>query len=276
MNVVAFGTTSSSSTVVVVVAAGSVTVTNVVIAGPVELVGGVPVALKVVEVVLRRGKKAAGALVGNAVALAKGRDMVKGSVAVTTIVVSETADEEFMPEVGVAVVLAGIGVVVLLKKPPWQSLALMSLLKRPLGKKPPWTVETVVIEVRVVLSITEFVTVTKVVISGPEKVGVAVMLKLEVAVVFGKKGPGTLAANVLDGEKEILRFVELDRLDDAEGGKEPLKEKLGVVKVGVVLEVVLEVMLEVMLEVVLEPVLEVVLEVETVTVPVEVSVLPGK
>jgi hypothetical protein len=45
----------------------------------------------------------------------------------------------------------------------------------------------------------ELVTVTKVVISGPEAGAVAVIWKLEVVVVFGKKAPGMLAVTVLFG-----------------------------------------------------------------------------
>jgi hypothetical protein len=87
--------------------------------------------------------------------------------------------------------------------------------------------------VRVVLSVIALVTVTKVVICGPDiDVGVAVVVGLEEAVLFGKKAPGTLAVTVLFGKKGVLRVMELGKLDDVRAGKEPFKEKVEVVKFG--------------------------------------------
>lgn len=84
--------------------------------------------------------------------------------------------------------------------------------------------------VRVVLSVIALVMVTKVVICGPD-VGVVVVVELE-AVLFGKNAPGTLVATVLFGKKGILRVIELGKLDGVRKGKEPLREKVEIVKLG--------------------------------------------
>jgi len=182
---------------------------------------------------LRKGKGAVGPLVGMAVldpvALAKGgpgsvRVMfcVKGFVTVTTIVVSGP-EEKLKEEVGPAVVLVGAVDVELTKKAPGSATSAATV-------------------------------VMKVVISGPEDVVVAVIFELAVAVLFGKKAPGELAATVLFGEKGILKVVELKKLDVVNDWKGSFKEKLGVVKLE---EVRFEEMVEVK------------------TVVVEVTVLPG-
>jgi hypothetical protein len=93
-------------------------------------------------------------------------------------------------------------------------------------------------EVRVVLSVNGWVTVTKVVISGPENdVGLVVVLEFGLAVLLGKKAPGTLVGTVPFGKKGILRLVELDMLDDVREGEEQGKEKGGLLKAEEAIEV---------------------------------------
>ena len=113
--------------------------------------------------------------------------------------------------------------------------------------------------VRVMFCVKGFVTVTTIVVSGPEEklkeeVGPAVVLVGAVDMELTKKAPGELAATVLFGERGILRVVELKRLD-VNDWKGPFKEKLGVVKLE---------------EVRFEEVVEV------KTVVVGVAMLPGK
>ena len=200
---------------------------------------------------MRKGKGAVGLLVGMAeldpVALAKGgaasvRVMfrVKRFVAVAMIVIVVSGPEEKLEkEVGPAVVLVRAVDVELTKRVPGSAMS----------------AATLVTEVRAMLRVTGCVTVTKVVISGPEGVVVAVIFGLAVAVLFGKKAPGELAATVPFEKKGILKVVELKRLDVVNGWKGPFKEKLGVGKLE---------------EVRFEEVVEV------KTVVVEVTVLLGK
>jgi hypothetical protein len=68
------------------------------------------------------------------------------------------------------------------------------------------------------------------VISGLEGVVAAVMFELAVAVLFGKKAPGELAATILFEKKGILKVVELKRLDVVNDWKGPLTETLGMGK----------------------------------------------
>lgn len=173
---------------------------------------------------MRKEKGAVGPLVGMAVldpvALAKGgtgsvRVMfcVKRVVMVATIVVLGP-EEKLKEEVGPAVVLVRAVDVELTKKAPGSATSAAAL----------------VAEVRAVLRVTGCVTVTKVVISGPEGVVVAVIFELAEAVLFGKKAPGELAATVPFRGRGILKVVELKRLDVVNDWKGPFKEKLGVGK----------------------------------------------
>jgi hypothetical protein len=153
------------------------------------------------------------------VALAKGgagsvRVMfcVKRFVTVEVIVIVVSGPEgKLKEEVEPAVVLVRVVDVELTKKAPGSAVS----------------AATLVTEVRAVLRVTGCVAVTKVVISGLEGVVAVVMFELAVAVLFGKKAPGELAATVLFEKKGILKVVELKRLDVVNDWKGPFTETLG-------------------------------------------------